>query len=268
MNMIRRLFAAILLLGVVVGAPVALWVFGRDLLPDHVPSRAEVGSFFTQRDTGALFLGALVLIGVVAWLIFTISVLTELAALMAGRRGQWRIPGFRIPQRAAGALIAVVFTTTFAMANAMPASATAARAPSLAAAVQQYQYASTVPTTEPATHPTAAVDKASSGTAPSTIKTAHRTGPTWTVGRYDTLWRIAGRALGDGTRFQEIVELNQGVVQADGRWLYDADTPLQTGWILRLPAGAKFLATPRPARLYHRQLRREPPTRHPPTTCT
>ena len=240
MNMIRRLFAAILLLGVVVGAPVALWVFGRDLLPDHVPSRAEVGSFFTQRDTGALFLGALVLIGVVAWLIFTISVLTELAALMAGRRGQWRIPGFRIPQRAAGALIAVVFTTTFAMANAMPASATAARAPSLAAAVQQYQYASTVPTTEPATHPTAAVDKASTRTAPSTTKTSHRTGPTWTVGRYDTLWRIAGRALGDGTRFQEIVELNQGVVQADGRWLYDADTPLQTGWILRLPAGAKI----------------------------
>ena len=125
MNTIRRLFAAILLLGIVVGAPVALWVFGRDLLPDHVPSRTEVGAFFTQRDTGALFLGALVLIGVVAWLIFTISVLIELAALMAGRRGQWRIPGFRIPQRAAGALIAVVFTATFAVATAMPASAAA-----------------------------------------------------------------------------------------------------------------------------------------------
>ena len=238
MNTIRRLFAAILLLGIVVGAPIALWVFGRDLLPDHVPSRTEVGAFFTQRDTGALFLGALVLIGIVAWLIFTISVLIELAALMAGRRGQWRIPGFRIPQRAAGALIAVVFTATFAVATAMPASAAAPA--SLTAAVQQYQHAPTAQSTARSVNTSPARTESSTPTR----STPSRTGPTWTVGRYDTLWRIADRALGDGSRFPEIVDLNKGVVQAAGQSLHDADTPLQAGWVLRLPAGAKLSTTP------------------------
>ncbi|HEY5149238.1 MAG TPA: LysM peptidoglycan-binding domain-containing protein, partial [Mycobacterium sp.] len=63
-------------------------------------------------------------------------------------------------------------------------------------------------------------------------------GPVWTVARYDTFWGIADKTLGDGRRYQEIVELNIGVTQADGDAVRDSSTNLEIGWQLRLPAGA------------------------------
>ena len=63
-------------------------------------------------------------------------------------------------------------------------------------------------------------------------------GPVWTVARYDTFWGIADKTLGDGRRYQEIVELNVGVAQADGGAVRDSSTNLEIGWQLRLPTGA------------------------------
>jgi LysM repeat protein/two-component SAPR family response regulator len=62
--------------------------------------------------------------------------------------------------------------------------------------------------------------------------------PTVTVARHDTLWSLAEQHLGSGSRFREIVNLNLGVTQPDGRaltgshWIYP-------GWVLRLPADAR-----------------------------
>ncbi|MDT0307264.1 hypothetical protein RM780_09845 [Streptomyces sp. DSM 44917] len=56
-------------------------------------------------------------------------------------------------------------------------------------------------------------------------------------GVYDSLWRIADRALGDGNRWPEIFRLNEGVSQADGRALTHPGL-IRPGWILHLPESA------------------------------
>ena len=58
---------------------------------------------------------------------------------------------------------------------------------------------------------------------------------TVTVMRGDSLWRLASRHLGSGSRWREIFELNEGQVQADGRSLRNPDL-LLIGWVLELPA--------------------------------
>ena len=235
MSVIRRFVAAVVLLALVVGAPLALWFFGRHFLPDHIPSWTEVKAFFTERDTGQLFLGALTIIAIIAWLVFTLSVLVEAAAMLAGRRGQWRIPGFRLPQRAAMALLAALFTATITVGTALPASA-AGPAP-LATVLQPYHLGASAPAAAPPSRSVAPP-------VPARSAAAAAAGPTVTVGRYDTLWRLAENHLGDGFRSPEIVALNVGVVQHDGGMVESGDTALRPGWILLLPADADLSGRP------------------------
>ena len=58
------------------------------------------------------------------------------------------------------------------------------------------------------------------------------------AGRYDCLWDIAERELGDGTRWTEIYDLNVGRPQSDGRTLDDPDL-VRPGWRLELPPDAR-----------------------------
>src|SRR5664279_1262319 len=227
MNMVGRLLRAlaalIVLVAVLVGAPIALWVLGGGLFPTGVPSPAEVWDGLTSRDTGGVFLGLLVVIGFIAWAVFTVCVVLEIAALLTGRRRAWRIPMLRVPQSAATALISVILTGTVLLGGA---SAAAARAPapdlhqSLSAGTASAA-AAEIPTVRgPAAAPAPAA------------------GPEWTVARYDTFWGIADKTLGDGRRYQEIVDLNVGVSQADGGAVRESSTNLEIGWQLRLPADA------------------------------
>ncbi len=68
----------------------------------------------------------------------------------------------------------------------------------------------------------AAARTALSAKSDETAKRAHRT---WTVGKGESLWKIAERALGKGERWREIVALNPGL--DPGR--------LREGSVLRLP---------------------------------
>ncbi|WFE25482.1 hypothetical protein O7623_19045 [Solwaraspora sp. WMMD791] len=56
-------------------------------------------------------------------------------------------------------------------------------------------------------------------------------------GQREFLYAIAVKTLGDGTRYREILLLNQGRPQPDGGQLVDATT-VEPGWILILPADA------------------------------
>ena len=77
------------------------------------------------------------------------------------------------------------------------------------------------------------------------------TTPIVTTERHDTLWMLAEQHLGSGERYVEIVELNRGLAQPDGRSLGD-DGRLYPGWTLVLPADA-VVTSERPAR--HRVVR-------------
>ena len=238
-RLLRALAALIVLVAVVVGAPIALWVLGRGLLPAGVPSLAEVWDGLTSRDTGGVFLGLLVVIGFIAWAVFTVCVVLEIAALLTGRRRAWRIPLLRVPQSAATALISVILTGTVMLGGA---STAAARAPApdlhqslsagTASAASAEVPAVRAPAAAPGPAPTPPPAAAAATQAPPAA------GPVWTVARYDTFWGIADKTLGDGRRYQEIVELNVGIAQADGGAVRDSSTNLEIGWQLRLPADA------------------------------
>ncbi|WP_163552378.1 LysM peptidoglycan-binding domain-containing protein [Candidatus Frankia alpina] len=55
---------------------------------------------------------------------------------------------------------------------------------------------------------------------------------------HDTLWGIAERFLGDGLRYREIFDLNEGRTQPDGRVL-SKPSLIHAGWVLLLPADAQ-----------------------------
>lgn len=57
-------------------------------------------------------------------------------------------------------------------------------------------------------------------------------------GRREFLYDIAVKTLGDGNRYREIFDLNQGRVQPDGGRLTDV-TDVRPGWVLVLPPDAK-----------------------------
>lgn len=72
-------------------------------------------------------------------------------------------------------------------------------------------------------------------------------GRTITVRERDSLWRLAERHLGDGTRWRELWDLNHGRVFPDGRAFHNPNV-IQPGWSLRCPSDATVVDTaPAPA---------------------
>lgn len=241
----RSLAALLVLLGGLVGAPAALWHLGRGFLPDHVPSLQEVWAGATATDTGSLFLGFLVVVGVIAWAVFALCVLLEVVSLLAGRRRAGR-PGtvqaapriklLRAPQSAVSALISVALTGTLMFGGAAMASATTPSLHAVAATASVTQSASAVAAPTARIAAPASVPVSSMHTAASTRPVTG--GPTWTVARYDTLMSISEATMGDDSHYTEIAKLNIGVPQTDGRTMKTADTLLEIGWKLILPPTA------------------------------
>ncbi len=241
----RSLAALLVLLGGLVGAPLALWHLGRGFLPDHVPTLQEVWAGATATDTGSLFLGFLVVVGVVAWAVFALCALLEVVSLLAGRRRAGR-PGtvqaapriklLRAPQSAVSALISLALTGTLMLGGTAMASATTPSLHAVAATASVTQSASAVgaPTARLAAPASAPV----SSTRTAASKRPATGGHTWTVARYDTLMSISEATMGDDSHYNEIAKLNVGVPQLDGRTMKTADTPLEIGWKLILPRTA------------------------------
>ena len=154
-----------------------------------------------------------------------------------------RIPGLGAPQRLAGALVTALLVGTLPLAAS--AVQPAAGPLDLAAAVLSTQAAvdDVVDQLDGRTAaPSARSDRVPQAEQPATAEL-----PTVVVQRHDTLWLLAEQHLGSGERFAEIVALNKGARQPDGRALQD-EGRLYPGWELRLPEDADLQA-PRPARI-------------------
>ena len=188
-------------------------------------------------DDGRLLLLAIVGVAWFAWagMVFSIGLETWAAVR---RVPTPTLPGMAVPQRLAAGLVAAVLV----------ALSPAPGVPAIGAAV-----ASTV---SGASGGAAVVAAASVGTDriefeelrepslaprpawPSLDQSMSRlAAPAVTTERHDTLWLLAEQYLGAGERYVEIVELNQGVRQPDGRSLGD-DGRIYPGWMLALPADA------------------------------
>jgi nucleoid-associated protein YgaU len=250
---VHGLLALTALATLLIGLPVLLLALGADPLSARVPSGERLRQLLASPDDGTLLLGVLRVAAWAGWVALVVSVAVEVATAAAGRAAPvlW---GLTAIQRPAAFLIAAVAATI-----ASPAAASAAT-PEHATA-----FAITVPGPGsgpwPATTPgLGPPEDPSTGPRPVEPTSGHASVEGWTptpeptriaaaararadrlpavrVGRYDSLWRIAERTLGDGRRWSEIYRLNAGRPQPEEARLTDPNTIVE-GWTLLLPADA------------------------------
>jgi nucleoid-associated protein YgaU/DNA-binding SARP family transcriptional activator len=250
----RGLLALAALAGLLAGIPAVLLAVGADPRTVRLPTLERVRQLLTSPDDGTLLIAVLRVIGWAGWAGFAVSVVVETVAAVAG----WTVPvvrGLAGVQRPAAYLVAAV-AAALAVPAAATASAPAAHAAPAAAALPNpspgpHSHSDAQPSTgtpPPATPGLAAPTGPAAWAGPPGHTTgpapdragqdtpAHRL-PTVRVGRYDSLWRIAERHLGDGRRWPEIYRLNTGRRQPGGHTLTDPDH-VEEGWTLLLPPDA------------------------------
>ncbi|MEU4472438.1 LysM peptidoglycan-binding domain-containing protein [Micromonospora sp. NPDC023888] len=206
-----------------------------DLVEDPSAAAAQIWHAISSRDDGDLFLQTLALIGWVAvllaawaWVTFLVALVVETTAQLHGRRrgrvprNTARIPGMRLQQRAAAALVAAILG-----ALAAPALASA----SVPAAI--------------ASPPSIAAQHASpEQVAPSRAVPANGANATGylehSVERGESLLDIAE---GYNVSWQRLAEANHGLAQPDGRSLQPGNTRVYAGWKLRIPVDVSLAAT-------------------------
>ncbi|MFE6164074.1 hypothetical protein ACFQ7F_34745 [Streptomyces sp. NPDC056486] len=192
-------------------------------------SHDDLSHLLDRQDTGGAFLLVLVAVAWLGWAQFTFCTLREIPAQLRGR--EWRAPrGLGSSQRLAAVLVGsilVLLPTSTALAS--PANAV----PPVAAS-HQAQQAPQTPQPMPAARAATTVDDGA---------------PTYTVRDVrpaESLWSIAEKELGDGERWRDIAQLNNGRTMVDGS-AFHASTFLQPGWQLRMPeTTAEHANTPAP----------------------
>ncbi|MFE4703121.1 hypothetical protein ACFRIC_39200 [Streptomyces sp. NPDC056738] len=196
-----------------------IWAAGHD----------DLAHLLDRQDTGGVFLLVLVAIGWIGWAQFTFCIVRELVAQMRGRR--WHAPrGLGASQRAAALLVGsilVLLPASSALASdaqAVTTTAGAARMPGQASPRQA------------ASQSGRDVQVAAAGGSSS--YTVRESRPA------ESLWSIAERELGDGERWREIADLNEGHTMPGGH-VFKSSSFLQPGWKLAMPeqSGRQSLRT-------------------------
>ena len=228
-DVIRGLLAVIALATFVIGVPVALLAVAPGPPLASVPTWDSVIEAMTRPDDGTLLLGAIQLAAWLAWAAFTVSVIAELVAA-ARHVNVPHIPLLGGTQRLAATLVT---TAGLLLAASTPLTSTpSAREPVAATAPLEHVTFAQLDASPTPKGPLSTAPPATAHHAPETPSE-----PTITVQRGDTLWDLAERHLGDGHRYTEILALNLGRPQGDGRALTDAHW-VYPGWQLRLPLDA------------------------------
>lgn len=221
---ILRVFSLIAVLFIIFGIPALLITVSGNPLA----SLDMVGGVIASVD-GALTFLLQVFIPIIAWIgwaSLTIPLIIE-AAVQVRHGESVKLPGvLRFQQNVAAVLIGMILASTAGIsgATAIESGGTAG-----------------VPVTPNQTVSAPATVQAQYG-APTVAEKAQasQTGPSYMINGHETLWDIAETTLGDGSRYVEIFNLNQGVVQKDGAALLSTDQLLHDGWVLTLPQDAKI----------------------------
>ena len=230
--------AALALLLLVVGVPVALWVLsGPPPLPDGWPTREDLTAPIGI-DTLLTVLRVVVWI---AWFHFLVCVVAEIASAIRGRGVPAAIPLGGGSQQLARILVSALLLTGIAAGQA--AAATGGGAP-----VEPPSQVTISATTNTAQPPNAETiqpidhNRFEGHTAQAGTKNPLAGKKVYTVKapvghHHDSLWDIAEKHLGDGRRYKEIYELNKERVQPDGQHLHLARL-IMPGWELIMPEDA------------------------------
>ncbi len=214
------------LLVVLVGVPAALVLLVGNPLPSSLPDRDTLTAPVTA-TTLIKVLGAALWL---AWAHFAVCVLAEGKAARRGRGVPTEVPlgggSQALARRLVAATLLLAGAATLLPSGAAPTAAPAAPTSGVSIS-QSVQAVVATPVADP--------QAAQTTTAAAPTKTYVVQPPN--NRRYDTLWDIAERTLGDPLRYREIYALNHDRVQDDGRKLVDADL-IHPGWVLQMPGDA------------------------------
>ncbi|MFC4463968.1 hypothetical protein ACFPH6_05220 [Streptomyces xiangluensis] len=225
----RGLLAAALLTVLVAGIP---WGLARYIgwpLPRHLPTWPEIEAVLLAPMSTSFLLHTLACI---LWPVWGAFVLDVARAAVDEVRA---FPRPALPHAGPLNTLAAVLVGTIILAlisQRPTAAATALPTPDVA---------STAATTGPAPTPVPAARIALPQPVTAAGEGQRHSGTSGTVevepprdGVYDSLWRIADRTLGDGSRWPEIYALNRGHPQPDGHSLATPNL-IRPGWVFRLP---------------------------------
>jgi hypothetical protein len=258
--------SAIALLVLVAGIPaLLLWLGGVPTFPTSLPSRDDLTATIGVEQ----LLTVLVWVAWLAWLQFVLCVVVELRSALSGVGLPARVPLSGPSQRLARVLVSSALFVASAAGPAAAAPDTAQPVDTVASVEQptEEQPAGSTPAV-----PTPVTEAAATGPVEYRLgdvvldaddgknllgRKVYRVQPP--EGRYhDNLWDIAERELGEGRRYREIFELNQGRVQPDGFELSLARL-IYPHWLLIMPEDASVdrvvaVTPPAPAARVEEQL--------------
>lgn len=233
--------SALALVLIVIGVPaLLLWLDGPPSLPTSWPTLADLTATIGVEQV----LTVLVVVVWLAWLQFTVCVVVELRSALSGVGLPRRVPLAGPSQRLARTLVGSVLVLVTAIG---PATAVTHPGESPAPAVTTVsQAAEEAPVVEEA--PAEAASDADVTYWLGDLQLTAEEGQALVgqrvyvvqppEGRYhDNMWDIAERTLGEGRRYQEIFDLNQGRTQPDGQELSLARL-IHPGWLLAVPEDA------------------------------
>ena len=240
-RLLRAALAAGGLAALLAGVPWAAWHWVGWPLPHHIPTWDEIQTVLSQPTTTGLVVNILTCLVWLLWAAFALDVarctldITGELVRMRGRLS-WPVAPAGGPVHALAA--ALVGTLVVALlGNRTPPQSRSAVAPVVAAQ----------PATTAAGAPMGSLDTASAsaradrwtGSPPAIRPTRPDQAGEAVVrspqhGVHDSLWRIADRTLGDGSRWPEIYHLNKNRLQPDGKRLLSPSL-IHPGWHLLLP---------------------------------
>lgn len=220
----RSIGALAVLVVLLVGVPLLLSRVAGRPFPQQALDLDHMGRMVRQGEIpGDVVVKSIALVVWIAWVQVVWAVLWEVAVNGAGARAgrQRRAPFVPRPLAVGVArLVAAVLAAGIVAGGPSPAMATTL--PSVSVDVGGL--------IEPAIGPASSPGYGWATSSPVTVA-AHA--PRWHVGDRDTLWEIAERALGDGTRVGELLDLNPQLGSVRG---------LRAGQVLTMPAGAAIPA--------------------------
>ncbi|HWL44491.1 MAG TPA: LysM peptidoglycan-binding domain-containing protein [Ilumatobacter sp.] len=200
-------------------------------LPTVIPSLAEMEQSVRTGIDPQVIIKALALVAWVAWAQIAGAVLVETVALLRRRSAPNLrfLPGL---QPAVGRLVATAALAVIALLPTASAAVAATGAAPPVAALHAYRAPVTV--TLPDTAAPANPPPVTTADPVATVEVRPR----------DSLWAIAERTFGDGTRWHEIRDANLGRVMPDGTTITADTETIHPGWQLSLPSTAATTTLP------------------------